>query len=259
MQGMRSGPLPYYQDRWVTLYHGEALAILSELPAASFGALITDPPYSSGGKFRGDRCLIESSSKYLTKQSTANYHPFSGDARDQRSWTFWSTLWLSECRRLLEPGGYAEVFTDWRQLPCLTDVFQAAGLTWRGICPWDKGPSARAPHKGYHRHQCEYLVWGTNGECAKRNDAGPASGCYRYPTKSRQKKHPAAKPLDLLIDLVSFMPRAAAILDPFAGSGTTLAAAKWMGRTAVGIEIDEHSAEIAAKWLEEFEPVQAAA
>lgn len=252
-------PKPYYQDEWVTLYHGEALAILSELPAASFGGLITDPPYSSGGKFRGDRCLVESKAKYLKKQSAAKFQPFSGDARDQRGWTFWSTLWLSEGCRLLSTGGYAEVFTDWRQLPCLTDVFQAAGLTWRGICPWDKGPGARAPHKGYHRHQCEYMVWGTKGPCLKRTDAGPAAGCFRYPTLSKEKKHPTAKPIHLLADLVKFLPAAGTILDPFAGSGTTLAAARWLNRKAVGIEIDEHSAEIAAQWLEEVEPIQAAA
>jgi hypothetical protein len=51
-------------------------------------------------------------------------------------------------------------FTDWRQLPMLTDVLQAGGFVWRGVMPWDKTESSRAPHTGYFRHQCEYVVWG---------------------------------------------------------------------------------------------------
>ena len=42
-------PKPFYQDDWVTLYHGDALAILAGLPDASVDGIITDPPYSSGG------------------------------------------------------------------------------------------------------------------------------------------------------------------------------------------------------------------
>ena len=42
-------PKPFYQDDWVSLYHGDALAILAGLPDASVDGIITDPPYSSGG------------------------------------------------------------------------------------------------------------------------------------------------------------------------------------------------------------------
>lgn len=46
---------PYCQDERVTLWQGDALAVLHDLPDASVDALITDPPYSSGGMVRGDR------------------------------------------------------------------------------------------------------------------------------------------------------------------------------------------------------------
>lgn len=46
---------PHYQDESATLYQGDALAVLATLPTASVDAIITDPPYSSGGMVRSDR------------------------------------------------------------------------------------------------------------------------------------------------------------------------------------------------------------
>ena len=46
---------PYYEDERVTLWHGDVLAVLRELPTGSVDAVITDPPYSSGGMVRGDQ------------------------------------------------------------------------------------------------------------------------------------------------------------------------------------------------------------
>ena len=133
-----------------TIYCGDSLEILREL-TGEFDAVITDPPYSSGGMTRSDR-QAKPSGKYVGNN---NYHEFYGDNRDVRSWAFWMTQWMSQVNRLVKSGGYAMVFTDWRQLPTLTDVFQAGGFVWRGLIPWDKTLSTRAPHTGYFRHQCE--------------------------------------------------------------------------------------------------------
>ena len=59
----------------------------------------------------------------------------------------WATLWLSECWRLAKPGAPALVFSDWRQLPAMTDAVQAAGFEWRGIVVWHK-PNARPMTSG---------------------------------------------------------------------------------------------------------------
>ncbi|WP_247751794.1 hypothetical protein [Citrobacter freundii] len=77
---------------------------------------------------RSDR-QAKPSGKYVGNN---NYHEFFGDNRDVRSWAFWMTQWMSQVNRLVKSGGYAMVFTDWRQLPTLTDVFQAGGFVWRG-------------------------------------------------------------------------------------------------------------------------------
>ncbi len=240
---------PYYRKNGITLYHGDSARLLAELPAGTFGALLTDPPYSSGGQFRGDRALPSAVSKYVKQKSL--YQSFSGDNRDQRSFSFWMQSWLTDCRRILAPGDYALVFSDWRQLPTVTDAFQGGGLVWRGVVPWDKGRGTRSPHKGYFRHQCEYLIWGTNGPCVRRTDLGPGEGCLRFPVKAREKRHAVAKPIALLRQIVAFIPEAATVCDPFVGSGTTLKAAQQLGRRAIGIECDEHACETAARWLDE--------
>ena len=72
-----------------TLIHGEALAVLRDLPDASVDALITDPPYSSGGMMRGDR-MTTPANKYSPRHQ--GYHTFSGDNRDAHSWAFWCAL-----------------------------------------------------------------------------------------------------------------------------------------------------------------------
>src|SRR5690606_29634526 len=120
-------------------------------------------PYASGGMYRADRCAAPAE-KYVQSGVARDWRTFAGDAKDQRAFTSWCAEWM---RRVpIREGGYVLSFIDWRQLPALTDAMQWAGLIWRGVAPWDKGLGARAPHKGYLRHQCEYIAWGTAGRCA---------------------------------------------------------------------------------------------
>lgn len=241
-----------------SLHHGDCLDLLRTLPDASVDALITDPPYSSGGLFRGDRTMAVAA-KYQSGGTLVTYPTFAGDARDQRSWAFWCMLWLSEARRTLKPGGYALIFTDWRQLPTLTDVFQAAGLVWRGIIAWDKGPAARAPHTGYFRHQAEYIVWGSHGPLGTAHGRGPFPGVITAPIRPAEKQHLAAKPLALMAQLVACAAPGGVILDPFAGSGTTGVAAVQAGYRFIGMEQEAAYVAIARARLDQATAARATA
>lgn len=228
-----------------TLYLGDALDLLRHLPTASAAATITDPPYSSGGFTRSDRNQAPAK-KYVQTGTTLQRENFSGDNRDQRSWHYWCTLWLTECLRITEPSGYCLMFTDWRQLPTAADALQAAGWVWRGVVAWDKGRGARAPHTGFFRHQCEYIVWGTNGTSKPADHGGPWDGCLKYPVKQSEKQHMTGKPIGLMERLVRVVKPGGVVLDPFCGSGTTAVACAHEGRACVAIENSAHYHAIAA-------------
>lgn len=229
----------------VTLILGDALEVLPELAAEGrrFGALLADPPYSSGGV--RDKAMAPSL-KYLQSGSAAagRYPEFQGDGRDQRSFFAWSTLWMLRARELVEPGGLCAVFSDWRQLPVTTDAVQAAGWIWRGVVPWDKTEGAR-PQKGRYRNQAEFVAWGSNGP---RPLTGPvAPGVFRVPVRY-PKHHIAGKPVSLMRGLLGVM--SGPVLDPFAGSATVAVACMELGLECTSIEVDPAYFEIALRRLQ---------
>ena len=231
---------------------GDALLVLRDMPTASVDAVITDPPYSSGGLHYTQRIQNPVTKYEQTDNKVIHRETFTGDNRDQRAWLHWCILWMSECRRVLRPDGYFLMFSDWRQLPTATDALQIAEFIWRGIVVWDKGLGARAPHKGYFRHQCEYVVWGTNGDCKIAEHAGPYPGCIHSPVRQSDKFHLTGKPTPLMHELVAIVPEGGIILDPFAGSGTTAVAAKETERHYIAIEKSAYYAAVASQRLKKF-------
>lgn len=234
---------PYYSANGITIYHGDTLDILPDL--AGIGAILTDPPYSSGGAFRGDR--TQSTVTKYVNSDTATYRPeFAGDTRDQRAFLVWCTMWLNACRAAATPGAPVVCFSDWRQLPTLTDAIQCGGWIWRGIGTWWK-PGIRM-QRGRFSASAEYVVYGTNGETI--DHAGAPQNVFRCAPVS-DKSHIAEKPLEVMHWLFGLVPPGAIVLDPFLGSGTTLHAAQDLGFGAIGIEVDERACETAARRLDQ--------
>ena len=237
----------YYEHAGITIYHGDALAVLSELPPGSVDVLATDPPYSSGGMTRGDRAQGVHAKYVQNDSELGNALPtFSGDNRDQRAFALWEALWIGETRRIVKAGCIAALFTDWRQLPTTTDALQVGGYVWRGIVPWHK-PGAR-PTQGRWSNACEYVAWGTNGPRELTGRAFPGFFQANAPT-CEERSHITQKPLSLMVELLAIVPAGGVVLDPFIGSGTTLEAAKQLGLRAIGVEIEECYCEIAARRL----------
>ena len=229
---------------------GDALEALKKFPNDCFDGVITDPPYSSGGRSTADR-QKNTAEKYTNTKNKCGIKNFEGDNKDQRSWTSWCAEWLKECRRVIKDGTPICVFCDWRQLPSLSDAMQRADIIWRGVAVWDK-KNAR-PQSGQFRQQCEFIVWGTKGNTAdsRKNIYLPGIFSYGY-VNNPNRLHQAQKPLELMREIVKIAERGGTILDPFAGSGTTCLAAKLEGYGCVGIEISEHYAEVAENRLREY-------
>lgn len=232
-------------DENVVIYQGEALSVLQKLTPDSVDAVITDPPYSTGGMTLASK-QQDPAKKYQNSETKKTYPAMLGDGRDQRSYAFWATLWLSECWRVARNGSPCLVFTDWRQLPSLTDAIQAAGWLWRGVVVWQK-PSAR-PMLGEFRRETEFVVYGSKGK-PNVHTRHCFPGVFKYAVNTAAKVHITSKPLALLQDLMGIVAEGGTVLDPFLGGGTTAHAALLTGRKCIGVELSPDYAKLSAERL----------
>jgi len=218
-----------------TLHEGDALSLLRSLPDSSASATITDPPYNSGGTTTTQRTSDTARGKYVSGDAQHQLPDFDGDNRDQRSYTLWLTLILTECYRLTQHTGPLLVFTDFRQLPATSDALQAAGWTWRGVVPWHK-PISR-PYRGGFNRACEYILWGTKGPVDAARNPVCLPGLYSASQpRGKARVHITQKPDELMAELVRICVPEGTVLDPFTGSGSTGVAALTSGRSFIGIE-----------------------
>ena len=222
------------------IIQGDALKVLSGFAPGTFDAVITDPPYASGGRTQAEK--NKSTAKKYSNMGDHAPPPFDGDAKDQRSWTRWAAEWLYDARKICKPGAPVCMFIDWRQLPAATDALQWAGWIWRGTAVWDKGNSR--PQKGRFRQQAEYIVWGSNGDMPISRPVPCLPGVFKY-GNPQNRIHLTEKPLQLMRDIVKITEPGGRILDPFAGSGTTVLAAVLEGYSATGIEVTDAYAALA--------------
>ena len=204
---------PYYQEGGITIYHGDCRGILPQLDV-KVDLVLTDPPY--GMAWNGK--ITAGKNGHSPNQKSSNYG--------------------------------ATVVDDDK--------------------PFDPSPFINYPEVimwGFH-HFSSRLPEGSVLAWVKRNDEGYGTflsdadlawmkgGCGVYCFRDMSlygetlnKYHPTQKPIPLIKWCLGLKPKAQTILDPFMGSGTTLVAAKILGRKAIGIEIEEKYCEIAAKRL----------
>lgn len=218
-----------------TLYRGDALDILPTLEPGTIDAVITDPPYSSGGAYRGDR-VQATVSKYVQSGTQLDRQEFTGDNRDQRAFLAWCSLWLCAARYASSPGAVLCTFIDWRQVGVMIDAVQCGGWVYRNLCTWWK-PGVRM-QKGRFSTSAEFLIYGTNGPHESDGEHSPQNVFSCNPVAGEDKEHIAEKPVDTLRWAISVSRPGALVLDPFMGSGTTGEAAIISGRRFIGFEID---------------------
>ncbi len=236
---------PKVFDSQIALFQGDSLTVLRELPEASVDAVVTDPPYSSGGASTAAR-KADPAQKYQVSGTKRTYPAMLGDNKDQRSFLAWSALWLSECWRIARDGSPLLVFSDWRQIPVMTDAVQAAGWTWRGLVVWEK-PSAR-PDRGRFKAQAEYVLFATKGRHERATDRC-LPGVFRHSVNTARKVHLTSKPEALMCDLLEVAKSGGTVLDPFMGGGSTGLACLETGRRFVGVELSAEYYKIAAARL----------
>lgn len=233
---------PYYSDDAVTLYLGDCVEVMEALGEHSVDTVLTDPPYSSGGRRENSRSIRKSMTRAVDDDDWIR-----GDAMSTSGFVYLLRLCGIQWRRVLKPGGHALSFIDWRMAPQLCAALETADLRQHPILVWDK---ARLGMGAIFRNQHEFIVHMSAGNptAPQRRDV---PNVLRYPSV-RDGDHPTEKPDALLQTLLSVVtPPSGVVLDPFAGSGSTLQAARSLGFRAIGVEADERYAEVIAKRLQQ--------
>ena len=229
---------PYYTDDSLTLWHGDCIEVMADMPDQSIATVLTDPPYSSGGRRENARSIRKSMTRSVEDDEWIR-----GDAMSTNGFTFLLRMCGIQWRRVLKPGGHVLSFIDWRMAPVLCAALETADLRQHPILVWDK---QRLGMGAVFRNQHEFIVHMSAGNPLEpqRRDV---PNVLRFPSV-RDGDHPTEKPDALLQTLLSVVaPPGGVVLDPFAGSGSTLYAARALGLPAVGIEADERYCEVIAK------------
>lgn len=229
---------PYYDHAGITIYHGDALGVMASMASASIDAIATDPPYSSGAR----QAAQMRSRRGMTRTTKSDGAWLATDNLTAHGFAMLVRLLSVEGLRITRDGGHLFSFIDWRQWPVLAGAIEAAGWQLRSCLVWDKAHFGMG--NGF-RQQAEFILHGSRGIADNflRHDLGTV-----FRERRKRGEHPTMKPRGVLTEILSAVP-GDTVLDPFMGSGTTLRAAKDLGRRAIGIEIEERYCEIAAKRL----------
>lgn len=235
----------------IRLMRGDCLEILPTLADASFDAVITDPPYASLGDSLtgGSR---SSSASYQNSNTRKLYPDFAGVGIP--AWIFprWCEKWGREAYRVLRRGGWFLCFSDFRGVAIFAETFAVLGFRQTGIFVWDKEHSR--PQRGDFRKQTEFVLVFRKAGADVPRVAYCAPGVYRGAISPKERLHCTGKPVALMETLMSVLPPRSRVLDPFAGSASTLVAARNLGHSALGIEITAEYATVAERRLAEPVP-----
>ena len=206
---------PYYEHAGITIYHGDCREIA---PSVERVCVVTDPPYGIGA----DRNLRANKQHGRAACPSRDYGRGEWDSHPAPSGLLMSLV--GDSPSVIWGGNYFSLPPS------------SAWLVWDK----DNGDNGYA--------DCE-LAW-TNLSQAVRRIRWRWMGMIQELAgdKKEPRLHPTQKPVPVMSWCLGFMPEGI-VLDPFMGSGTTLVAAKNLGRKAIGIEIEERYCEIAAKRL----------
>ena len=210
-------PYPNFINQIV---NGDCLTVLPQLAARSVDFVLTDPPYLAHYRDRSDRKVIN----------------------DDRAG--WLTPAFAEIYRVLKPDRFCVSFYGWSQVDKCFAAWRAAGFRAVGHLVWPKRYASAWRFLGYCHEQAYLLV--------KGNPPLPTATIrdvleWRY---TGNRLHPTQKPVPSLKPVIeAFTERGDIVLDPFAGSGSTLLAAKILGRRYIGIELDAEYVKTAKRRL----------
>jgi adenine-specific DNA-methyltransferase len=207
---------PYYQDASVTLYHGDCRDVLDGVERPDL--VLTDPPY-----------IVSKFGRGAGSEMVGTDDPY------------WLLGAFGQIARVMQRDAFCVSFYSWRHVDALLYVWRAVNLEPVGKLVWVKRQMGLGTYVR-SKHESAYLL--TKGKPKPGRVIPDVLDWQREPVKW----HPTQKPVAALVPVIGAL-SSAIVLDPFAGSGSTLLAARQAGRRAIGIELEEQYCEAAADRL----------
>ncbi|TWG49864.1 DNA methyltransferase [Aminobacter sp. J44] len=192
-----------------TVIHGDCIENMRGMETGSVDMILTDPPYITRYRSRDGQTVLN-------------------DDNDA-----WLAPAFAEAYRVLKPGSFCVSFYGWNQADKFLTAWRAAGFRPVGHIVFRKRYASAGRFLRYH-HEQAYLL--AKGRVELPTAPIPDVINWRY---EPNRLHPTQKPVTALTPLIeAFTEPGNIVLDPFCGSGSTLVAAKELGRRFMGIKLD---------------------
>lgn len=231
------------QQDGAVMHLGDSTEVLAGLEAESVDLVLTDPPYNVSARGVGGRA----------NTTIGKVKNPGGSMREvRRDFGEWDYQWdaapfLEQARRVLKPSGALIAFCSEFTLP----AYLESGLDHRGMLFWRK-TNPTPSFRGFPQRAVEMMVWQTKGGHWTFMEGGAWPNVLEGPTCTGSERftvrgstgnpetaHPTQKPLWLMRSLVlAFSRPGDLVLDPFAGTGTTVRAALDLNRRCIGVELE---------------------
>lgn len=189
--------------------------------------LVTDPPYKTitGGDSDGSNSVRPKGMLRGNRKLFAHQNDIS------------PSDWMPVAYHALKPGSHAYIFTNSMNMEQMLTEARKSGFKLHNILVWEKNNCTPSQ---YYMKNCEYVLFLRKGKAKWINDIGGSKTVHKFKNVIGNKRHPTEKPVDLLEFYIKNSTNPGDIvLDPFAGSGSTMDAALATGRRFVGFEINE--------------------
>ena len=233
----------YYDEAGITIYNGDCRLILPELPKVDL--VCTDPPY--GLNYNDGDMASQREAIFGGDKNRMIARPIENDGEEEAMKLFEDVIKIIATKLLkggcccccCGGGGPKPLFAKWT---LILDKY----IGFKHAVVWDKGGLGMGIH---FRRSYEFMLIAQNGApCHAWNGGNNTSNVWRIgKIIPRADQHPTEKPEKLMTKVISLFTNSGdLVIDPFAGHGSTLRAAKNLGRKAIGIEINESYCEVMA-------------
>lgn len=225
------------------VYNVDAIKALKELESGSIDLVVTDCPYSviSGG----------TKSKWKSGYPTSVLSKNDGKIFEHNDIEL--SDWIPEIYRVLKDNADFYCMINVLNLEECLRVARECGFKLHNVLVWEKNT---ANANRWYMKNCEFTCYFYKGEAKTINNPG-SKQVHQFNNIVGNKTHPTQKPIDLMKLYVGNSSKENDIvLDPFCGSGSTLIAAKELGRQYLGFEIDEKYYNVAKEALNEAKKME---